>query len=139
MVSEQIIKKILERIEDHEKRIHALEESSSAQAVRIKQREGKQMTLREVIVKGRKFKNGQERVAVIVGYHENILGTLIKKDNIKSEWTNAKMTNKYSDEFIARAKDVLIRVQPDGTCDLTQTGEEFFEKFLKNEPTESTS
>lgn len=138
MANEQIIKKILERIENHEKRIRALEEFSSVQAVRINQREGKQTTLRE-IVKGRKFKNGQEQVAVIVGYHENILGTLIKKDNIKSEWTNAKMTNKYSTEFIARAKDVLIRVQPDGTCDLTQTGEEFFEKFLKNEPTESTS
>ena len=138
MANEQIIKKILERIENHEKRIRALEKSSSVQAVRINRRERKQKTLRE-IVKGRKFKNGQQQVAVIVGYHENILGALIKKDNIKSEWTNAKMTNKCSAEFIARAKDVLIRVQPDGTCDLTQTGEEFFEKFLKNEPTESTS
>ena len=137
MIDKQF-QKILERIEDHEKRIRTLEESSSVQAMRINQGEGKQMTLRE-IVKGRKFKNGQEQVAVIVGYHENILSALIKKDNIKSEWTNAKMINKYSANFIARAKDMLIRVQPDGTCDLTQIGEEFFEKFLKNEPTESTS
>lgn len=131
-------KKILEQLEDHEKRISALEGPSTAKAARTNPKEGKQMTLREV-VRGRKFKNGQEQVAVIVGYHENILGALIKKDNIKSEWTNAKITNKYSAKFIARAKNVLIRVHLDGTCDLTQTGEDFFENFLKNEPAKSTS
>ena len=98
----------------------------------------KKMTLRE-IVRGRRFKNGQEQIAVIVGYHEKTLGSLINKDNIKAEWVRAKMTNKYNPNFLKRVKDELIRIHPDGICDLTQTGEDFFENFLKNESTTPTS
>ncbi len=125
------IQQILNKLNDHEKRIRALEDSGANRPGKIDTGKEKQKTLRE-IVKGRKFKNGQQQVAVIVGYNENILSTLIHEDNIKTEWVNAKITNKYSKNFLDRAKDEFIRIRSDGTCDLTQTGEEFFEDFLKN-------
>jgi len=137
-MTEEQLKKVIEKIEDYEKRIQELERLSSVNAIKISPKEKKQITLRE-IVRGKKFKNGQEQIAVIVGYHEKILGVLINEDGIKSEWINAKMINKYSANFIDRAQDVLIRVHPNGTYDLTQSGEEFFENFLKNESTQATS
>lgn len=132
------LQKILKHLSGHEERIRALEGPSNTQVARTNSKKGKQITLREV-VKGRQFKNGQEQIAVIVGYREKELGTMIHKDKIKSEWINAKMMSKYSPNFLNRAKDDLIRVHSNGTCDLTQTGEEFFEKFLKNESTTPTS
>lgn len=137
-MTEPQLKKILKQLTNHERRLVALEESTDPSVLEPSRAKKKQRTLRE-IVRGREFKNGQEQIATIVGYHENILGSLIKKNEIKKEWMGAKMTNKYSVEFISRAKDVLIRVNSDGTCDLTQTGENFFEKFLENEPTKTTS
>lgn len=132
------IKKILAQLADHERRLVALEKSTDTSVMEPSRTKKKQITLRE-IVRGRDFKNGQEQIATIVGYYENLLGSLIHKNKIKTEWVNAKMTNKYSVKFISRAKDVLIRVHSDGTCDLTQTGEAFFRKFLENEPTKTTS
>lgn len=132
------LQKIVEQLADHEARISALEGSGAHPVASADSGSGKQKTLRE-IVKGRKFKNGQQQIAIIVGYHENILTTLINEDNIKTEWVNTKMTNKYSKNFLDRAKDDLIRVHSNGTCDLTQTGEEFFKEFLKNEPIKPTS
>ena len=126
------IKKIVEQLANHEARINVLEGLEVCSSVKTNSGSEKQKTLRE-IVKGRKFKNGQEQIAVIVGYHEKVLGTLINKESIKLEWINAKMTRKYSAEFVARAKDVFIRINSEEVCDLTQTGEEFFEKFIKNE------
>lgn len=132
------IQKILERLEDHEKRIHNIESSASKQPAKSDTTIGEQKTLREII-KGRKFKNGQQQIAVIVGYHENVLKELIHVDKIRTEWDNAKMTNKYSKNFLDRSIDELIRIHPNKTCDLTQTGEDFFEKFIQNESTNSTS
>lgn len=134
----QKLQKIVEQLADHETRISTFESQGVHLVESVNSGSGKQKTLRE-IVKGRKFKNGQQQIAIIVGYYENILGTLIRKDNIKTEWINTKMTNKYSKNFLDRAKDEFIRVHPNETCDLTQTGEEFFKEFLKNEPTKSTS
>ena len=91
------------------------------------------------LVKGRKFKNGQEQIAVIVGYHEKIVNALLSKDKIGTEWKEAKMERIFSAEFISRAKGTLIRISKEGLCDLTQSGEEFFDEFIKNEPTNSTS
>ena len=136
MVDTQI-KKILTQLADHERRLVALEKPTDTLVVKPGRAKKKQATLREMI-RGRKFKNGQEQITIIVGYYEKILGSLIQKDKIKEEWVDAKMTNIYSAEFISRAKNVLIRVDSDGKCDLTQTGEDFFEKFLKNESTKTT-
>ena len=132
------IQKILEQLENHEKRIHAMESSDTKQSAKFGTTVEKQKTLREII-KGRKFKNGQQQIAIIVGYHENVLKELIHEDKIKTEWDNAKMTNKYSKNFLDRSKDEFVRIRPNKTCDLTQTGENFFEKFVQNEPTNSTS
>lgn len=132
------IQKILKQLENHEKRIHDMESSGAKQSAKSGTVIAKQKTLREII-KGRKFKNGQQQIAIIVGYHENVLKELIHEDKIKTEWDNAKMTNKYSKNFLDRSKDELIRIRPDKTCDLTQTGEDFFEKFVQNESTNSTS
>lgn len=137
-MTEAQLQKIFKQLADHEARINVLESKGTHLVTSTNHGSGKQKTLRE-IVKGKKFKNGQEQIVVIVGYYENILGTLINKDNIKTEWVNAKMTNKYNPNFLKRAKDDLIRIHTDGNCDLTQTGEEFFEEFLKNGSIESTS
>lgn len=139
-MSKEQIKNILAQLADHEARISALDGRETDRAPSISTGPGnrKQKTLRE-IVKGRKFKNGQEQIAVIVGYHERVIGTLINKDNLRIEWTNAKMTNKYSTKYISRTRDILVRVSIEGVCDLTQTGEDFFDDFLKNEPTNTAS
>ncbi len=132
------LEQILIQLTDHETRLKRLEGGASHAVAPRVATGGKQKTLREII-KGRKFKNGQEQIAVIVGYHEVMLNQPIQKDQIKEEWTRAKITNKFSAEFVARAKDTLIRVHPDDTCDLTQTGEEFLDRFLSNEPADATS
>lgn len=97
----------------------------------------KQATLREII-KGREFKNASEKLAVIVGYHEKVVKSLIPKDNLRREWVYAKFEGTYRSNLLDDASGVYVRVQSDGTCDLTQTGEEFFENFLKNEATKTT-
>ncbi len=126
-MNQEKIKKIIEQIANHEKRLTKLENVSQIPVV-----------AREMI-KGKKFNNGQEQVAVIVGYHEKLLGSLIKRDSLKLEWDSAKITNKYNTEFINRAKDSLIRINAEGRCDLTQSGEDFFDNFVKNESPNSTS
>ena len=127
------LQKINKILQDHEQRICALESTRSHLITSTSSKDKKQKTLRE-IVKGRNFKNGQEQIAIIVGYYEKIVGTLIHKDNLKTEWINAKMINKYNPNFLKRAKDDLIRIHPEGACDLTQTGEDFFERFIGNKP-----
>jgi len=124
------IKEILASLADHENRLQHLEgtvpPSSALSAGR------KQKTLREM-VKGKKLQNGQEQIAAIVGYYEKILGQHIPKDRIKEEWANAKMDGTFTAMYLSRAKDTLIRIHADGTCDLTQSGEEFFAKLINNE------
>jgi|GEM_PF-4291563 len=115
---------------NHEERIKALEQGKISPAPQGISRSTKQQTLRE-LVKGKKFKNGQQQIAAIVGYNERILGVLIDKDKIKAEWENAKITNQFSLKFIYRAKGELVRISGEGKCDLTQSGEEFFDSFLK--------
>lgn len=137
MQQEQITK-ILSQLADHEARLKKLEDGGHTTSVPSVNTGNKKRTLRE-IVKGKKFKSGQEQVAVIVGYHEKILGQHITKDKIRVEWTDAKLNGAFSPVYLSRAKGTLIRVHSDGTCDLTQTGEEFFGQLLKNESTNSTS
>jgi len=138
MLEEQIAK-IINQLKDHEKRLQIIERSlPSPQEITEPVATSKQTTLRE-IVKGRKFKNGQEQIAIIVGYHERALHVLVEKNKIPTEWFNAKMPNKYNPNYLRRVKDDLIRINTDGRCDLTQSGEKFFENFLKNEPNKPTS
>lgn len=126
-------------MDTNEQRISALESRVKALEARVLHTDTptinvnkKERTLREII-KGRKF-NGQEQVAAIVGYHEKVLSQPIHKNEIKNVWQDAKMNGKYAAIYLTRAqKDALVRVFDDETCDLTQTGEEFFSGLLTNE------
>lgn len=120
-----------QRIFELESRVEALEEKILSAEVPAINANSKERTLQE-IVKGKRFNNGQEQVAAIVGYHEKVLGHLIQKDQIKEEWRNAKMNGVYAPIYLTRAKGTLVRVLDDGTCDLTQTGEGFFEELVNN-------
>ncbi len=120
-----------QRISALESRVKALEAlvlHTDVPAIYVSKKE---RTLREMI-RGKKF-NGQEQVAAIVGYHEKILGQPVHKNEIKNVWQDAKMNGKYAAIYLTRAqKDALVRVLADDTCDLTQTGEEFFDRLLTN-------
>lgn len=120
-----------QRISELESRVKALEALVLHVDTPVTNASKKERTLRE-IVKGKKF-NGQEQVAAIVGYHEKVLGQPIHKNEIKNAWQDAKMNGKYAAIYLTRAqKDALVRVLADETCDLTQTGEEFFDGLLTN-------
>jgi hypothetical protein len=132
------IEKILAQLADHESRLKQIETGLQSSPISYASPVGKQKTLREII-KGKKFRNGQEQVAVIVGYYEKILGQHITKDKIKEEWVNSKMNGDFAAVFLSRARDTLIRIHANDMCDLTQSGEEFFDKLLYHESTVSTS
>ncbi|HEY4489555.1 MAG TPA: hypothetical protein VJA87_03715 [Candidatus Paceibacterota bacterium] len=115
-------------LESRVKTLEALILNADAPTVNVSRKE---KTLREII-KGKKF-NGQEQVAAIVGYHEKILGQAVHKNEIKNAWQEAKMNGKYAAIYLTRAqKDALVRILADDTCDLTQTGEDFFDGLLTN-------
>ena len=132
------MKKILAQLADHETRIAAFEGSNTPKVASVISGGEKQKTLRE-IVKGRKLKNGSEKLAVIVGYYEKIDGSLVRKDGLKKEWHDAKIDGVYKTNLLDDAEGSYIRVLPSGECDLTQTGEKFFDRFLENESIESAS
>jgi len=126
------MKTIEQRISELGSRVEALEAKIFSTDVPTVSASNKEKTLRE-IVKGKRFKNGQEQIAAIVGYHEKVLGQLIQKDQIKDVWQDAKMNGAFAAIYLTRAKDTLVRILSDGTCDLTQTGEEFFEALINSE------
>ncbi|MFM2423637.1 MAG: hypothetical protein RLZZ70_22 [Candidatus Parcubacteria bacterium] len=136
------ISKILEQLANHEVRLKQLESGSGLEiftnVVNYPVTGGKQPTLREII-KGKKLKNGPEKIAVIVGYYEKIIGRLIDKKDIRQNWTEAKIDGAYKTNLLGDAAGAYVRVHTNGECDLTQSGEEFFDNILKNEPTKSTS
>lgn len=119
-----------QRISELESRVETLEALVLQSKAPVVNMGGKEKTLRE-IVKGKKF-NGQEQVAAIVGYYEKILGQRVQKNEIKKGWQDAKMNGKYAAVYLTRAKDTLIRILDDDSCDLTQTGEEFFGALIDN-------
>lgn len=94
----------------------------------------KEITLPE-LVRNKKFKNGQQRVAVVVGYIEMVVGKKeIKLKDIKDGWMEGKLEGTFVDTLLRRAiKDGLVRHKKDGTYDLSQTGESFFSGFLNQE------
>lgn len=75
-------------------------------------------------------KNGQQAVALIVGYYEKVLkqGSASIKD-IEIGWRDGKFDGKFHSELLRRAvKDGLIRQQSGGLYDLSGTGESFFDE-----------
>jgi len=124
---------IKKELDNHEKRIRVLEVDKSEADGQITTRVDtqKQLTLAEVI-RGKSFKAGQEKVTVIVGHYEKILHKeAIKEADIKEGWKKGKFDGKYNSNLLARAiKGGLVR-SIDSNLDLSQTGEKFFENFLK--------
>ncbi len=93
---------------------------------------GKQRTLPELI-KSKKFKNGQQKVCVIVAYLEKYGGSKsITEVEITQGWRDGKFDGAYARTLLDRAiGDGLVRDLKDGTFDLSQSGEEFYEEFTK--------
>ncbi|WKZ26098.1 MAG: hypothetical protein QY322_02185 [bacterium] len=121
---------IIDQLKDHEKRISALEGNLTSNNLKTTSKV-KELTITE-LVKGEKFHSGQKKIATIVGYCEKILKLeKIDEGKIKNNWVNGKFDGKYRSNFIERAVgDGLIRDLEDGTYDLSQTGESFFEELL---------
>lgn len=133
-------KEILARLEDHERRINVLEGRNDDVGTSGKVVAPKQLTLNEII-KGKNFKSGQQKVTVIVGNYEKMLGqSPIKEEDIRSAWVKNKFDGKYRTNLLERAvDDGLVRDLENGSFDLSQTGEKFFENFLKDESTKTAS
>ena len=123
MVSDAEFEKLVARVEKLEKqfRVHS-----------PVQKRGKQRTLPELI-KGKAFKNGQQKVCVIVAYSEKYLGkSSVGKEDIVQGWRDGKFNGSYDKTLLERAvSDGLVRDLKDGTYDLSQSGEEFYEEFMK--------
>ncbi len=133
MADEQI-QKILGQLEDHERRIITLEKGKGEPSPQATNFDGskKTLTLAE-IVRGKSFRSGQEKVAVIVGYCEKVVHkNPIKESDLKQGWKEGKFDGKYANTLLLRAiKDGLVR-DIGGDFDLSQTGEEFFDNFFKS-------
>jgi hypothetical protein len=128
-MDENQLTKILEKLQDHEKRLKALEDKlvtpvSSSSTV-------KQITLSEM-VKRKEFKSGQEKIAAIVGYYEKILHKIPTEANIKEGWIKGKFDGKYRSNLLERAVGNVIRDLENGKFDLSQSGETFFEGLLSS-------
>lgn len=119
----EINKELLERIEKLEKLFGA---SDSKPIVK------KEKMLPEII-KGKKFGNGQEKIAVIVGYKERVNGSSVSLKDISQGWRDGKFDRSFARELLNRAiKAGFVRDLKDGTYDLSQTGEEFYESFTSS-------
>lgn len=120
------IEKIISRLEKLESAVFGVGHE------KIK-KQTKQRTLPE-LVRGKKIKSGQQKVALIVGYYEKIIKKEpLKEIDIKKGWKDGKFDGKYNPNFLARAiKDGFVR-NIDGDLDLSQTGEEFYDDLLKQD------
>lgn len=92
----------------------------------------KDITLAELRRKS-EIKNGQQSVALIIGYYEKVLKEeAIKPKDIESGWRDGKFSGKYNPNFLIRAiKEGLVRPQKEGVYDLSGTGEDFFDAQIK--------
>lgn len=116
---------ILERLEKLERIIFADTESPVLFSSK------KTVTLPE-LARNKKILNGQERIAVIVGFFEKIERkekTTIKE--IENAWVDSKFPGKFHHTLLGRAIEKgLVRGLKKGNYDLTQSGEDFFAKFF---------
>jgi hypothetical protein len=114
-------------------RITKLEEAVFAPAFKPESRAIKQRTLAELI-KGKTLKNGQEKVAVIVGYYERMLGKeSVTPDDMREGWKQARFNGAYAPILLARAEgDGLVsNYGHKGNYVLTITGEEFYQSIAQ--------
>lgn len=127
------IPKILERLDDHEKRLCTLEfKGKHGESEKASRQEAKKQPTLPEIIKNKNFKSGQEKVAVIVGYYEKIVKSKsIKQSDVKEGWKAGKFNGKYNPNLIARAIEAGLVRNIDSQLDLSQTGERFWDGFIK--------
>jgi hypothetical protein len=124
-MEEKEIKEILLRIDRLEKVVFGKSDNT------LTSKGGKQLTLPELARK-KILKNGQQKIAIIVGYYEKIQGKKdIQRKDIIQGWKDGKFVGSYSDVLLDRAiVDGLIRDLKDGTYDMSQSGENLFSEFI---------
>ncbi len=123
MINDTEFKKLVARVEKLEKLI---------QTPTPARKHGKQRTLPELI-KGKKFKNGQQKVCIIVAYCEKYGDKKsVLENEIAQGWRDGKFDGAYARTLLDRTiGDGLVRDLKDGTFDLSQSGDEFYEEFMK--------
>lgn len=127
------IEKIIERLDNHEKRLSALEggELRSRKDTVSEKETKKQLTMPELI-KGKKLKSGQEKIAAIVGYYEKVVKSeSITQASVKEGWRIGKFDGKYNPSFILRAIEAGLIRNIDSQLDLSQTVEKFWDNIIK--------
>ena len=125
--NEKELKKIIERLERLEHAIFDSEMKPMAQKP-----SSKGLSLPELI-RNKSLENGQQKVAVLVGYMEKMENkTSIVMGDIKEAWRRAKFDKAFANILVTRAvKEGLISdYGNDGNYVLTQTGERFWEEFV---------
>ena len=72
-------------------------------------------------------------MCVIVAYHEKHVGkTSITEGEITQGWRDGKFVGAYARTLLDRSiGDGLVRDLKDGTFDLSQSGEEFYDGFIE--------
>ena len=122
-MTEEQIAKIIERLEKLEGAVFPKAGTPSFSSA------AKPKTIAEVM-KGKKFENGQQKVAAIVGYYEKQLGNKeVSEADIKAGWRDSKFVGGYAAMLRIRAeKDGWISdYQKNGKYVLTQSGEDFYQ------------
>ncbi|MEK7640914.1 MAG: hypothetical protein AAB389_02880 [Patescibacteria group bacterium] len=121
-------KKIIERLE----RLESTVFGSKPAATRLEPPSSeKQISLPELARKNG-LKNGQQKIAAIVGYYEKIVGTKpIDTKLIQEGWRNGRFVGSYQSVLLQRSiEDGLVRDLDGSQYDLSQTGEKFFHDFI---------
>ena len=127
----ELIKNQLLNLEDRVTRLENISVDRS-NVVMNKNDLNKQVTLYELI-KDKSFKNGYQKIAMIVGYYEKVIKNPIHRDELGSKWFEAKFDKVYKTNLLSDAMGLYVRVSDDGICDLTLTGEKFFDSIINNE------
>lgn len=124
MIKDSEFKKLVARVERMEK--------IPPREPQIVTKKTKEKTLPE-LVKGREFKNGQQKVAVIIAYREKYgRQTALTMQDVVQGWRDGKFDGSFARTLLDRAiSDGLVRDLKDGTFDLSQSGDAFYEEFMK--------
>ena|ERR1035437_6772399 len=124
---------ILARLDQFDERLKSLEASVINKALPAASiNAGKQKTFAEII-KGKKFNSGQEKITAVIGYYEKITKKVpVKAADVEVGWRDGKVEGKFNPNLLRRAiKDGFVRELGNGEFDLSQSGENFFEKLTK--------
>lgn len=120
-----------ERLKKIENRLGALE--SIVLDKKLNPQAGQKKVSLAEIAKGPEMRkaNGQHKVAAIIGYYEKIANEgPSDRAKIKTAWLKGKFVGKYHTTLIDRAIGSLVRDLDNGTYDLSQAGEVFFDSLL---------